>query len=141
MAYVHLTRDEAMLDRFALHLASPFAAPADLPPDVVRDLREKLFAVLTGAPAPVSEPLPVDLMQRMMGVGERGAPALVPRRNSFDAYNAQADDDLKSMVWSHPKARDYYRNSKGQVFLSCPYRLIDRWTMLREPKLEHYQLH
>jgi hypothetical protein len=54
---------------------------------------------------------------------------------------AQVDDDLKSMVWSHPRARSYYRNSKGRVYMSCPYRLVDMWTLLREPKPEDYAFH
>ena len=67
---------------------------------------------------------------------ERGARAVEPSKTAFDAYNVQVDDALKSMVWSHPKARSYYRNSKGRVYMSSPYRLVDMWTMLREPKLE-----
>ncbi|HLG87010.1 MAG TPA: NAD(P)-binding protein [Alphaproteobacteria bacterium] len=70
-----------------------------------------------------------------------GAQALEPTKEAFGAYNAQVDGDLETMVWSHPKARSYYRNSKGRVYLSCPYRLVDMWTMLRKPKLQDYKLH
>ena len=72
---------------------------------------------------------------------ESGARSIEATKGAFDAYNVQVDDDLKSMVWSHPKARSYYRNSKGRVYLSSPYRLVDMWTMLREPKAEDYHLH
>lgn len=71
----------------------------------------------------------------------KGARAIEPTKEAFDAYNAKVDGDLKSMVWSHPKARSYYRNSKGRVYLSCPYRLVDMWTLLREPKAEDYRFH
>jgi 4-hydroxyacetophenone monooxygenase len=72
---------------------------------------------------------------------EKGALAMEPTREAFDAYNARVDEDLQTMVWSHPKARSYYRNSKGRVFLSCPYRLVDMWTLLRAPKPEDYRFH
>ena len=70
---------------------------------------------------------------------EKGACTIEATKEAFDAYNGQVDEDLKSMVWSHPKARSYYRNSKGRVFLSSPYRLVDMWTMLREPKASAYR--
>src|SRR6185503_15414990 len=69
MVYVHISRDEEMLERFARHLTNPYAAPSDLPEDLVEELRAKLFALLTQDPPPVIEPLPADLMQRMMSVG------------------------------------------------------------------------
>jgi 4-hydroxyacetophenone monooxygenase len=72
---------------------------------------------------------------------EKGARAIEPTKEAFDAYNTKVDGDLKSMVWSHPKARSYYRNSNGRVYLSCPYRLVDMWTLLREPTAEDYRFH
>ena len=80
MVYVHISRDVAMLDRFARHLTNPYAAPSDLPADLVEELRGKLFALLTRDPPPAIPPLPADLMQRMMsvGVGETVADEFVP---------------------------------------------------------------
>lgn len=70
---------------------------------------------------------------------KRGARAMEPTEEAFVAFNAQIDRDLQKLIWTHPKARSYYRNSKGRVFLSNPYRLVDYWTMTRAPKLEDYR--
>jgi 4-hydroxyacetophenone monooxygenase len=69
-----------------------------------------------------------------------GATTVEPTKEAFDAYNARVDQDMRGMVWSHKNARSYFRNSKGRVFLSCPYRLVDMWTKLRAPNPEHYTL-
>jgi 4-hydroxyacetophenone monooxygenase len=70
----------------------------------------------------------------------RGAKAMEPTRDAFSAFNAQVDRDLQGLIWTHPKANSYYRNSKGRVFLSNPYRLVDYWTMTRQPKIEDYHI-
>ena len=69
-----------------------------------------------------------------------GAKTAEPTQQAFDAFNAQIDARMPQMIWSHPKARSYYRNSKGRVFLSWPYRLVDYWTATRSPKPEDIQL-
>lgn len=68
----------------------------------------------------------------------RGAQTMEPSEQAFTAFNEQIDRDLQKLIWTHPKARSYYRNSKGRVFLSNPYRLVDYWTMTRIPKLEDF---
>lgn len=52
---------------------------------------------------------------------------------AYSAFNAKIDQRMTQMIWSHPKARSYYRNRKGRVFLSWPYRLVDYWTQTRKP--------
>jgi len=74
MVYVHLTCDEAMLDRFAPHIRPAFSTPpTDIPPGLADELRARLLKVLTrpGA-AREGDPAPA-LMQKMMpiGVGEQ----------------------------------------------------------------------
>jgi 4-hydroxyacetophenone monooxygenase len=68
----------------------------------------------------------------------RGAQSMEPTNTAFTEFNEQIDRDLQKLIWTHPKARSYYRNSKGRVFLSNPYRLVDSWTMTRAPKLEDF---
>lgn len=70
----------------------------------------------------------------------RGARTIEVRQDAHDEYNAAIDDALKGLVWSHPKVRSYYVNSKGRPYLSCPYRLVDSWHMMRSPDLSHYHL-
>jgi 4-hydroxyacetophenone monooxygenase len=69
MSYVHISRDESMLDRFAPHIKSPFAyPPEDIPTELQDELRGKLLHVLT-SPAAETESLTSALMHRMMSVG------------------------------------------------------------------------
>ncbi|MFD9194945.1 flavin-containing monooxygenase [Streptomyces phaeochromogenes] len=62
-----------------------------------------------------------------------GARAIEPRQDAHDAYNVKVDEALTNRVWSHHTVRSYYQNSVGRVVTSCPWRLVDFWTMLREP--------
>jgi 4-hydroxyacetophenone monooxygenase len=64
--------------------------------------------------------------------------AIEPSQAAFVAFNDQVDRDLKGLIWTHPKALSYYRNKKGRVFLSNPYRLVDYWGMTRKPIAENY---
>jgi len=69
----------------------------------------------------------------------RQARVMEPTQEAFTVFNEQVDKDLQKLIWTHPKARSYYRNSKGRVFLSNPYRLVDYWSMTRAPKLGAFQ--
>jgi len=68
------------------------------------------------------------------------AATIEPTQAAYEAWNAQIDERMKQMIWSHPKAKSYYRNSKGRVFLSWPYRLVDYWTQTRKPVRENFKL-
>jgi 4-hydroxyacetophenone monooxygenase len=69
-----------------------------------------------------------------------GKRTLEPTQIAFEAFNAQIDARMPQMIWSHPKATSYYRNSKGRVFLSWPYRLVDYFDVTRGPKPEDVEL-
>jgi len=66
--------------------------------------------------------------------------AIEPRREAFDAWNRQIDARMQDMIWTHPKANSYYNNSKGRVFLSWPYRLVDLWNQTRAPDKDKFEL-
>jgi 4-hydroxyacetophenone monooxygenase len=69
MVYVQFTHDEAMLDRFQPFIASPFSPDQKAPPpELEAELKERLFALLTQSPPPKPQPLPTDLMRKMMSV-------------------------------------------------------------------------
>ena len=70
---------------------------------------------------------------------KRKARAMEPTVEAFESFNRQVDRDLQGLVWTHPKAKSYYRNSKGRVFLSNPYRLVDYWGKTRAPSTDHYR--
>jgi len=68
------------------------------------------------------------------------ASTIEPTQQAYEAWNAQIDKRMEQMIWTHPKAKNYYRNSKGRVFMSWPYRLVDYWTQTRAPIQENFKL-
>jgi 4-hydroxyacetophenone monooxygenase len=70
----------------------------------------------------------------------RGGRALDVRREVCDAFDAKLDATLARMVWSHPGMTSWYKNSKGRVVTTSPWRLVDYWRGTREPRLDDYRL-
>jgi 4-hydroxyacetophenone monooxygenase len=73
-------------------------------------------------------------------LNQRGARALEPTPEATDEFNARVDEKLKGLIWSRPDANSYYKNSKGRIIMSCPYRLVEYWLMTRAPDPAHYRL-
>ncbi|WP_235981514.1 flavin-containing monooxygenase [Novosphingobium aerophilum] len=69
------------------------------------------------------------------------AKAFEVTRDAFDAWNRKVDARMPEMIWSHPRANSYYNNSKGRVFLSWPWRLVDYFNETRAPADGTYILH
>lgn len=63
------------------------------------------------------------------------------KQESFDAWNRKVEARMPEMIWTHPKANSYYNNSKGRVFLSWPWRLVDFFNETRRPAEDSYHLH
>ena len=55
-------------------------------------------------------------------------------------YARRLAAELETLVWSHPAADSWYRNSKGRVVTTSPWRLVDYWKWTREPNLADYRL-
>lgn len=70
----------------------------------------------------------------------RKAKSIEPTQAACQAYNDKLDAQLKQMVWGHPRVKSYYQNSKGRLYLSSPWRLVDYWTMLRAPNPAEFTL-
>jgi len=71
---------------------------------------------------------------------EHGLTAMEPTREATDDYNRRVDEELDQTVWTHGRtANGYYRNKSGRAWISCPWRLVDYWAMLREPAPEDYR--
>jgi 4-hydroxyacetophenone monooxygenase len=60
------------------------------------------------------------------------------RRDRYEAYGRRVDEIHENMIWTHPGMSTYYRNSRGRVTVATPFRVIDYWTMAREPDLDDY---
>ena len=66
----------------------------------------------------------------------RGATTIEPTVDAHDRYNAMVDEALVQTVWNHPNVTTYYRNSKGRNFISCPWRIVDFWHLMRAPETD-----
>lgn len=62
------------------------------------------------------------------------------RREVHDEFNERIDAEHADLVWTHPGMNNWYRNARGRVFAPMPWRLVDYWKMVREPKLADYHL-
>ncbi|MGD1927085.1 MAG: flavin-containing monooxygenase [Paracoccaceae bacterium] len=71
---------------------------------------------------------------------EDGIAALDVRQDVHDDYMARVDAEHRELVWNHPGMKPWYRNAKGRVAAAIPWRLVDYWTMTREPDLDEYHL-
>lgn len=69
------------------------------------------------------------------------AKAFEVTQDAYEAWNRKVEARMPQMIWSHPKANSYYNNSKGRVFLSWPWRLVDFFNETREPAEGTYMLH
>ena len=59
---------------------------------------------------------------------------------AFIRHNKRIDDQMKLMIWSHPRSKSYYQNSKGRPVGPWPFRLVDMWDELQAPVHEDYRL-
>lgn len=64
----------------------------------------------------------------------RGARAIEPSIDAFQQWNDRVDEQMKQMVWTHPKCNSYYLNSERRNWVSCPFRLADYWSITRHPQ-------
>jgi len=72
---------------------------------------------------------------------ENGHDAMDVRQDALEEYNRKVDEALDKTVWVHPgeNVNGYYRNSEGRAVVPCPWRLVDYWTLLREPDPDHFE--
>ena len=77
----------------------------------------------------------LDLLERMLAAG---AGAIEVRQEVYEAYNRRVDEAHERMVWTHPAMETYYRNSRGRVVVTTPFRVVDYWHMTRAANLDDY---
>lgn len=71
---------------------------------------------------------------------ERGLQTLDCRREVHDAYVERFEREHAGLVWSHPGMTSWYKNERGRVIATSPWRLVDYWRWTREPDLGDYVL-
>ncbi len=80
------------------------------------------------------------IMGCIEGLLERGRTTLECRREVNDDFNERLDEALSRLVWSHPGMNSWYKNSKGRVTTTSPWRLLDYWTWTKAPDFADYVL-
>ena len=72
-------------------------------------------------------------------MAEHGGAPLEVTQQAHDDYNARLQDELATMIWSHPSiTHSWYRNDAGTITVLSPWRLCDYWTWTRAPDPAHY---
>jgi 4-hydroxyacetophenone monooxygenase len=71
---------------------------------------------------------------------ESGASAMECKEEPFRRYVDEYTKLCAGMVWAHPGTRNWYKNSRGVVVNTSPWRLVDYWKWTREPNLADYEL-
>jgi len=69
---------------------------------------------------------------------EQGATSVEVRHSAYERYNTRVDAAHQGMVWTHPGADNWYRNSQGRVVVITPWRNDDFWRMTRQAKADEY---
>ena len=62
------------------------------------------------------------------------------RTEVHDDYNESVDREHAQLVWAHPGMNNWYKNAKGRVFAPMPWRLVDYWSLTRQPTLSDYHI-
>ena len=70
----------------------------------------------------------------------KGARTIEVKEEAFVRHNRRIEEKMKEMIWSHPKSKSYYQNSKGRAVGPWPYRLVDMWNELQVPIYDDYRL-
>jgi 4-hydroxyacetophenone monooxygenase len=60
------------------------------------------------------------------------------KESVHDQFNDRVDAIHREMVWSHPAVSSWFKNKKGRVFATSPWRLLDYWEMTRNFKPDDY---
>ena len=71
---------------------------------------------------------------------ETHASAMECKEAPFRRYVDEYAKVCAGMVWAHPGTRNWYKNSRGVVVNTSPWRLVDYWKWTREPDLSDYEL-
>jgi 4-hydroxyacetophenone monooxygenase len=72
---------------------------------------------------------------------EAGGGTIECRQEVHDEYNRRMQDELDTMVWSHPSiGHSWYRGPTGRIYILSPWRLVDYWRWTRTPALEDFVL-
>lgn len=58
----------------------------------------------------------------------------------LEGYVADVDERHRDLVWTHPGMSNWYRNARGRVVATTPWRMVDYWAMTHDADLSKYRL-
>jgi 4-hydroxyacetophenone monooxygenase len=67
-----------------------------------------------------------DLLRRLFAAGQAVAEV---RPEPYERYNERVDEAHAAMIWTHPGMTSYYRNSRGRIVYTTPFRVVDFWLL------------
>jgi 4-hydroxyacetophenone monooxygenase len=70
-------------------------------------------------------------MQAFREMIENGYATVEVRQEVHDRFNELVDKKCQNMVWSHPGVTSWYKNKRGRVAMTSPWRLVDYWDITR----------
>ena len=71
---------------------------------------------------------------------EGGKKAMVPTQAAHDDYFERLQKELQGLIWTTPHVKhSWYKNSKGNIHILSPWRLVDYWTWTREPNESDFE--
>jgi 4-hydroxyacetophenone monooxygenase len=71
---------------------------------------------------------------------ERRASEMECKEAPFHRYVDEYTKICAAMVWAHPGTRNWYKNDRGVVVNTSPWRLVDYWKWTQAPDLTDYEL-
>ncbi len=79
----------------------------------------------------------LDLLAKLAAAGAAVAEV---RTDVYERFGQEVDARHERMIWTHPGMDTYYRNRRGRVVVSTPFRVVDYWRMARTADLGDYDL-
>jgi 4-hydroxyacetophenone monooxygenase len=80
------------------------------------------------------------LMECLKYLLQSGNAAIDCKPESYNEYVTRLEQTLATMVWSHPGANSWYKNERGVVVNTSPWRLIDYWNWTKTVNPADYRL-
>ena len=78
------------------------------------------------------------VMSVLSQMAEGDLSAVECKQSVCDRFNAQIMAKHEEMIWTHKGMSTYYRNSRGRVVVTIPYRNVDFWHMTRRANIDDF---
>lgn len=76
--------------------------------------------------------------QLLIRMIEDGITSVDVREDVCASYNARVDAEHAQLIWTHPDTTVWYKNGRGRVTATTPWRGVDFWEMTRTPDVSDY---